>query len=135
MLTTDPNYGLSVRRPDHPGIPRVRKATSSTGAPHRLTETAAAGVPAIFVQASAGHAHGSTTERYLHGAKPPTPPRPSLVRALCSLWLAEKNWRLHTVLEPNILRLTAEHSGAGRPMGRNHAIPGVLRLPRIGSVG
>lgn len=31
-----------------------------------LTETAAAGVPAMFVQAKAGHAKGSTTERYLH---------------------------------------------------------------------
>src|SRR5688572_33051445 len=34
-----------------------------------LTETAAAGVPGTFVQAKAGHAHGSTTERYLHAAK------------------------------------------------------------------
>ena len=31
-----------------------------------LTETAASGVPAMFVQAKAGHAQGSTTERYLH---------------------------------------------------------------------
>lgn len=34
-----------------------------------LTETGAAGVPAMFVQANAGHAQGSTTERYLHAAK------------------------------------------------------------------
>jgi integrase len=34
-----------------------------------LTETAAAGVPPIFVQAKAGHAQGSTTERYLHAEK------------------------------------------------------------------
>jgi integrase len=34
-----------------------------------LTETAAAGVPAMFVQFKAGHAQGSTTERYLHAAK------------------------------------------------------------------
>jgi len=34
-----------------------------------LTETAAAGVPAMFVQAKAGHAQGSTTERYLHAAR------------------------------------------------------------------
>lgn len=34
-----------------------------------LTETAAAGLPAMFVQAKAGHAHGSTTERYLHAGK------------------------------------------------------------------
>lgn len=34
-----------------------------------LTETAAAGVPAMFVQARAGHAQGSTTERYLHPAR------------------------------------------------------------------
>jgi integrase len=34
-----------------------------------LTETAAAGVPAMFVQAKAGHAQGSTTERYLHASR------------------------------------------------------------------
>lgn len=34
-----------------------------------LTETAAAGLPAMYVQAKAGHAHGSTTERYLHAGK------------------------------------------------------------------
>ena len=34
-----------------------------------LTETAAAGVPAMFVQSKAGHAQGSTTERYLHASK------------------------------------------------------------------
>jgi integrase len=34
-----------------------------------LTEKAAAGVPAMFVQAKAGHAQGSTTERYLHAAR------------------------------------------------------------------
>lgn len=34
-----------------------------------LTETAAAGVPAMFVQAKAGHAQGSTTERYLHAQR------------------------------------------------------------------
>jgi integrase len=34
-----------------------------------LTETAAAGVPAMFVQAKAGHAQRSTTERYLHAEK------------------------------------------------------------------
>ena len=38
-----------------------------------LTETAAAGVPAMFVQAKAGHAQGSTTERYLHAEKTPFP--------------------------------------------------------------
>jgi hypothetical protein len=27
------------------------------------------GVPRMFVQAKAGHAHGSTTERYLHATK------------------------------------------------------------------
>jgi hypothetical protein len=26
-------------------------------------------VPRMFVQAKAGHAHGSTTERYLHATK------------------------------------------------------------------
>lgn len=34
-----------------------------------LTETAAAGVPPMFVQAKAGHAQGSTTERYLHASQ------------------------------------------------------------------
>ena len=34
-----------------------------------LTESAAAGVPAMFVQALAGHAQGSTTERYLHARR------------------------------------------------------------------
>jgi integrase len=34
-----------------------------------VTETAAAGVPGMFVQAKAGHAHGSTTERYPHAAR------------------------------------------------------------------
>ena len=34
-----------------------------------LTETAAASVPSMFVQAKAGHAQGSTTERYLHAAR------------------------------------------------------------------
>lgn len=34
-----------------------------------LTETAAAGIPAMFVQEKAGHAQGSTTERYLHASK------------------------------------------------------------------
>ena len=34
-----------------------------------LTETAAAGLPAMYVQAKAGHARGSTTERYLHATK------------------------------------------------------------------
>ena len=40
-----------------------------------LTETAAAGVPGMFVQAKAGHAQGSTTERYLHASQTsyPTP--------------------------------------------------------------
>lgn len=58
----------------------VRKAVKAAGItkPFRpfhglrhtsLTETAAAGVPAMFVQAKAGHAQGSTTERYLHAAK------------------------------------------------------------------
>jgi integrase len=34
-----------------------------------LTGTAEAGLPAMFVQAKAGHAQGSTTERYLHARK------------------------------------------------------------------
>ncbi len=58
----------------------ARKALTKAGVPEgfrpwhglrhtALTETAAAGVPGMFVQAKAGHAHGSTTARYLHAAK------------------------------------------------------------------
>jgi integrase len=46
-----------------------------------LTETAAAGVPAMFVQAKAGHAQGSTTERYLHAAKTNYPDMAGLAEA------------------------------------------------------
>jgi integrase len=46
-----------------------------------LTETAAAGVPAMFVQAKAGHAQGSTTERYLHAAKTSYPDAAELAEA------------------------------------------------------
>ena len=49
-----------------------------------LTETAAAGVPAMFVQAKAGHAQGSTTERYLHATKTSYPIPPSSPRPGCS---------------------------------------------------
>ena len=46
-----------------------------------LTETAAAGVPGMFVQAKAGHAHGSTTERYLHAHKTSYPDAAELAEA------------------------------------------------------
>jgi integrase len=46
-----------------------------------LTETAAAGVPATFVQAKAGHAQGSTTERYLHAQKTAYPDAAELAEA------------------------------------------------------
>ena len=46
-----------------------------------LTETAAAGVPGMFVQAKAGRAHGSTTERYLHAAKTSYPDAAELAEA------------------------------------------------------
>jgi integrase len=46
-----------------------------------LTETAAAGVPAMFVQAKAGHAQGSMTERYLHAAKTSYPDIAELAEA------------------------------------------------------
>ena len=46
-----------------------------------LTETAAAGVPGMFVQAKAGHAQGSTTERYLHAAKTSYPDAAALAEA------------------------------------------------------
>jgi len=46
-----------------------------------LTETAAAGVPAMFVQAKAGHAQGSTTERYLHAWRTSYPDAAELAEA------------------------------------------------------
>jgi integrase len=46
-----------------------------------LTETAAAGVPGMFVQAKAGHAQGSTTERYLHATKTAYPGAADLAEA------------------------------------------------------
>ena len=46
-----------------------------------LTETAAAGVPAMFVQAKAGHAQGSTTERYLHADRTSYPDMAGLAEA------------------------------------------------------
>ena len=46
-----------------------------------LTETAAAGVPGFLVQAKAGHAQGSTTERYLHAAKTSYPELGDLAEA------------------------------------------------------
>ena len=46
-----------------------------------LTETAAAGVPGMFVQAKAGHAQGSTTERYLHAHRTRYPDAAGLAEA------------------------------------------------------
>jgi integrase len=46
-----------------------------------LTETAAAGVPGMFVQAKAGHAQGSTTERYLHAHRTAFPDAAELAEA------------------------------------------------------
>jgi integrase len=46
-----------------------------------LTETAAANLPAMFVQAKAGHAQGSTTERYLHASKSSFPDAAELAEA------------------------------------------------------
>jgi integrase len=46
-----------------------------------LTETAAAGVPGMFVQAKAGHAQGATTERYLHAARTSYPGAAELAEA------------------------------------------------------
>jgi hypothetical protein len=45
------------------------------------TETAAAGVPGMFVQAKAGHAQGSTTERHLHAARTSYPDAAELAEA------------------------------------------------------
>ena len=46
-----------------------------------LTETAAAGVPEMFVQAKAGDAQGSTTEGYLHATKTSYPDSAELAEA------------------------------------------------------
>ena len=46
-----------------------------------VLETAAAGVPGMFVQAKAGHAQGSTTERYLHAARTSYPDAAGLAEA------------------------------------------------------
>lgn len=46
-----------------------------------LIETAAAGVPPMFVQAKAGHAQASTTERHLHAAKTSYPDAAELAEA------------------------------------------------------
>jgi len=46
-----------------------------------LTETAAAGIPAMFVMHEAGHAQGSTTERYLHAATTSYPDAAELAEA------------------------------------------------------
>ena len=46
-----------------------------------LTETAAASVPAMFVQAKAARAQGSTTERYLHTASISYPDAAELAEA------------------------------------------------------
>lgn len=70
----------------------ARKALRAAGVPDSfrpwhglrhtaLTETAAAGVPGMFVQAKAGHAHGSTTERYLHAARTSYPDAAELAEA------------------------------------------------------
>jgi len=45
------------------------------------TETAASGVAPMFVQAKAGHAQGSTTERYLHAARTSYPDAAELAEA------------------------------------------------------
>jgi hypothetical protein len=56
-----------------------RKAERALGA--RRQRRAAAGVPALFVQAKAGHAQGSTTERYLHAHRTAFPDAPELAEA------------------------------------------------------
>jgi integrase len=51
-----------------------------------LTETAASGVPAMFVQAKAGHAQGSTTERYLYAHRTSYPDAAELAEARSGLF-------------------------------------------------
>ena len=46
-----------------------------------LTETAAAGIPAMFVPAKAGHAQGSTTERDFHAPRTSYPDAAELAEA------------------------------------------------------
>jgi Phage integrase family len=89
-----------------------------------LTETAAAGVPGMFVQAKAGHAQGSTTERYLHAHRTSYPDarracggsslrlRGTKFGARFTDWATKRkkspgNRAPRTGLEPVTLRLTA----------------------------
>ena len=69
-----------------------RKALEAAGVPETfrpwhglrhtaLTETAAAGLPSMYVQAKAGHAQGSTTERYLHARRTEFPDAAELAEA------------------------------------------------------
>jgi len=65
---------------DHAGIARTFRPFQ--GLRHTaLTETAAAGIPPMFVQAKAGHAQGTTTERYLHAARTSYPNAAGLAEA------------------------------------------------------
>jgi integrase len=77
----DPKLGrharLAMRKAGVPDSFRPRHGLRHTA----LTETAAAGVPGMFVQAKAGHAHGSTTERYLHSHKTSYPDAAELAEA------------------------------------------------------
>ena len=70
-----------------------------------LTETAAAGVPGMFVQAKAGHAHGSTTERYLHAAEDQLPGRGRACRSPY-LWTDS----------PGGICMSFDHEGAGKAL-------------------
>ena len=79
----DPSKLTSVREEGAQKAERITKPFRPWhGLRHTaLTETAAAGVPAMFVQAKAGHAQGSTTERYLHAAKTSYPDAAELAEA------------------------------------------------------
>jgi hypothetical protein len=65
-----------------------------------LTETAAAGVPGMFVQAKAGHAHGPTTERYLHAHKTRYPDAAELAEQ--RLFNADRPKRRHPRVEARV---------------------------------
>jgi hypothetical protein len=75
-LTGYARQGVRQSR-DREAVPAVARPPAHTA----LTETAAAGVPAMFVQAKAGHAQGSTTERYLHATKTSYPDAAELAEA------------------------------------------------------
>ena len=86
-----------------------------------LTETAAAGVPGMFVQAKAGHAQGSTTEGYLHPHPRNTRTLPSSQMRGCSPRSRDMDERALRKGPRPLLRRRHHHAFGHRP--------GVLGFP------